>query len=102
MGLLLLGTSRSPFFRMGVASASFHTPGNVLVVKEVLMMEMTEGSITGRQSLTTRTGILSTSGALRIAIELTIDSICLHSAALKANCSDVAYVLEVKEVLLSL
>lgn len=39
---------------MGVTSASFPASGNVLVAKEVLMIDMTEGSIKERQSLITR------------------------------------------------
>ena len=54
MGLLLLGISWSL-----CTSASFHASGNVLVVKEVLMMDMIVGRIEGRQSWITRTIIFA-------------------------------------------
>ena len=56
----------------------------------VLMTDVIEGSIKGRQSLITRTGIFSMPGALCVAIELTVASTCLFSTAYKVNCSDVA------------
>lgn len=75
---------------MGVTSTSFPASGNVMVAKDVLMIDVIEGSIKGRQSLITRTGIFSMPGALCVAIELTVASTCLFSTAYKVNCSDVA------------
>ena len=56
----------------------------------VLMIDVIEGSIKGRQSLITRTGIFSMPGALCVAFELTVASTCLFSTTYKVNCSDVA------------
>lgn len=75
---------------MGVTSTSFPASGNVMVAKDVLMIDVIEGSIKGRQSLITRTGIFSMPGALCVAIVLTVASTCLFSTAYKVNCSDVA------------
>ena len=66
---------------MGVTSTSFPVSGNVMVAKDVLMIDVIEGSIKGRQSLFTRTGIFSMPGALCVAIELTVASTCLFSTA---------------------
>lgn len=63
-------------FRMGVNSANFHASGNILVVKEALMIHVIEGRMAGRQSLITPTGILSVPGALCVAIDLTIAFTC--------------------------
>lgn len=54
------------------------------------MIDVIEGSIKGRQSLITRTGIFSMPGALCVAIVLTVASTCLFSTGYKVNCSDVA------------
>ena len=75
---------------MGVTSTSFPASGNVMVAKDVLMIDVIEGSIKGRQSLITRTGIFSMPGALCVAIVLTVASTCLFSTGYKVNCSDVA------------
>ena len=44
-------------------SAVFQIPGNVEDEREALMIDVTKGSIIGRQSLMTRVGTLSIPGA---------------------------------------
>jgi hypothetical protein len=54
IGRLLLASSWSPFFKIGITSALFHTVGKFSVVKDLLIMEVKDGRTTGRQSLITR------------------------------------------------
>ena len=49
------------------------------------MIDVIEGSIKGRQSLITRTGIFSMPGALCVAIVLTVASTCLFSTGYKTR-----------------
>ena len=53
-----------PCLVIGVISAVFQIPGNVEDEREALMIDVTKGSIIGRQSLMTRVGTLSIPGAL--------------------------------------
>jgi hypothetical protein len=49
-GWLLLASSCSPFFKIGITSALFHTVAKVLVVKDLLIPEVKDGRTIGRQS----------------------------------------------------
>ena len=56
----------------------FQIPGNVEDEREALMIDVTKGSIIGRQSLMTRVGTLSIPGALLEGIAFIMSSTCLH------------------------
>ena len=68
-----------PCLVIGVISAVFQIPGNVEDEREALMIDVTKGSIIGRQSLMTRVGTLSIPGALLEGIAFIMSSTCLHS-----------------------
>ena len=58
----------------GITSAFLHVLGKLAVRREVLIIDLIEGKMAGRQSLITRIGILSIPGALFEAIDLTMVS----------------------------
>ena len=68
-----------PYLGIDVISAVFQIPRNVEDEREALMIDVTKGSIIGRQSLMTRVGTLSIPGALLEGIAFIMSSICLHS-----------------------
>jgi hypothetical protein len=73
---------------MGVTSAIFQVFGNILFARELFMIEVIHGKITGKQSLMTRIGILSIPGALLSGIHFTIYSTREHFTGSKVNCSE--------------
>lgn len=75
-------------------SAVFQIPGNVEDEREALMIDVTKGSIIGRQSLMTQVGTLSITGALLEGIAFIMSSTCLHSTEWNVNCSDVEKILK--------
>lgn len=64
MGLLLLGSSWSPSFKISEISAIFQACGKILLVNEAIIIDVISGRIVGRLSLIMRVGILSIPGDL--------------------------------------
>jgi hypothetical protein len=54
---------------IGITSDIFHTVGKYALSNVALMIDVREDSIAARQSLITRSGILSNPGTLLVAIE---------------------------------
>ena len=70
IGLLLLGSSWFPSFRIG--DYNFQDRGKFPCLKEALIMDVITGRVAGRLSLITRTGMLSIPDDLLAGIDLTI------------------------------
>lgn len=51
MGLLLLGSSWSPSFKISEISAIFQACGKILLVNEAIIIDVISGRIVGRLSL---------------------------------------------------
>ena len=74
IGRVLLGSSKSPDFKMGVTSEIFQALGNVHAAKELLNMLVRIGSVAGRLYLRILALTLSIPGALLEGRDLIIFS----------------------------
>ena len=81
----MLGSSKSPSFKIGETSAIFQEHGKIPVANEALIIDVKVGSTAGRLSLITRAGILSIPGDLFSGIDQTTLATSEHSTGLKLN-----------------